>query len=81
MKLKLGKLPETQHIKLPILLSAEVKAKIDRYAELHSKAWGQEVSAAGLIPHILKQFLENDREFHRLERLRQTSAFDLKKPT
>ncbi len=68
MKLKLGKLPDTRMVKLTLVLRAELKAQIDRYARIHSQTWGQEVSPDAMIPQILEQFLLHDRAFQKLER-------------
>jgi hypothetical protein len=68
MKIKLGKLPNTENIKITISLPATLKSQLDRYAELHSRTWEQKVDAAALVPHILAQFLSNDRAFRQAER-------------
>jgi hypothetical protein len=49
-------------------MPAELRAKIDRYAFLYSKTWAQQADASALIPHILAQFLANDRVFQNSER-------------
>jgi len=54
MKIKLGKLPDTSSVKLIVVLPAALKAQIDRYAQLHTQTWQQDVDAAVLIPHILR---------------------------
>lgn len=69
MKIKLGKLPNTTSTKITISLPSALKDQLDRYAQLHSQTWGQKVDGATLIPHILAQFLDGDREFQRSERL------------
>ena len=68
MKIKLGKLPNTTNTKITISLPSALKDQLDRYAQLHSQTWGQKVDAAALIPHILAQFLSNDRAFKQAER-------------
>ena len=65
-KLRLGPLPKTEMVRLTITLSAAVKADLDRYAELYSKAYGEPVDAAALAPHMLAAFMERDRGFRRV---------------
>lgn len=62
-KLRLGPLPKTETVKLTIALPAELKAQLDRYAEVHAATWGEPVDAAGLIPHMLAAFIGRDRAF------------------
>jgi len=61
VKIKLGKLPNTSTVKVTVSLPASLKAQLDRYAQLHSQTWKQQVDAAALVPHIVAQFLANDR--------------------
>jgi hypothetical protein len=68
MKIKLGKLPNTTNVRITISLPEALKGKLDRYAQLHSKTWGQTVDTPALVPHILAQFLANDRAFRQAER-------------
>ena len=65
-KLRLGPLPKTEVVKLTIAVSVDVKASLDRYADLHSQLHGEKVDAAGLIPHMLAAFIEHDRGFKSL---------------
>jgi hypothetical protein len=74
MKLKLGKLPSTSVVKMTIALPAVLKAQLDRYARLHSQTWEQQVDTATLIPHIVAQFLANDRAFQKLERVDRSNS-------
>jgi hypothetical protein len=73
MKIKLGKLPNTTNVRITISLPEALKGKLDRYAQLHSQTWGQKVDAAALVPHILAQFLANDRAFRSSEKEATTS--------
>ena len=73
MKIKLGKLPNTTNVRITISLPEALKGKLDRYAQLHSQTWGQKVDAAALVPHILAQFLANDRAFRSSEKEAATS--------
>lgn len=63
MKLRLGPLPRTDVVKLTITLPIQVKEQLDRYAEIHSRTWGENVDAATLIPHMLAQFVTRDHVF------------------
>ena len=68
MKIRLGKLPDASTIRVTIVMPAELKATIDRYAFLYSQTWAQQVDASVLIPHMLTQYLANDRAFQKSER-------------
>lgn len=65
-KLRLGPLPRTETVKLTITLSIELKASLDRYADLHAQAWSEPVDALALVPHMLAAFMERDRGFKAL---------------
>ncbi len=60
-----GPLPKTETVKLTISLTVELKAQLDRYAELHSQTWGEAVDATALVPHMLEAFMARDRGFRR----------------
>lgn len=62
-KLRLGPLPKQQAVKMTVSLSAALKADLERYAAMHSQAYGEQVDAATLVPHMLVWFLKNDRGF------------------
>ena len=62
-KLRLGPLPKTEVVRLTIALPVAVKADPDRYAELYGAAYGDQVDAAALAPHMLAAFMERDRAF------------------
>ena len=68
LKIKLGRLPDASTVRVTVVMSVELRAKIDRYACLYSQTWTQEVDAATLIPHMLAQFLANDRVFQKSDR-------------
>ncbi len=65
-KLRLGPLPRTETVKLTITLSIELKALLDRYADLHAQAWSEPIDALTLVPHMLAAFMERDRGFKAL---------------
>jgi len=62
-KLRLGPLPKTESIKLTFVCPASLKADLERYAALHSQAYGESVDAVTLIPHMLEVFIAGDRGF------------------
>ncbi len=64
--LRLGPLPRTEFVKLTIAVPVDVKASLDRYADLHSQLHGEKVDAAALIPHMLTAFIARDRGFKSL---------------
>lgn len=64
-KLRLGPLPKTESLKLTFTCPASLKNNLERYAALHSQAYGEEVDALTLIPHMLEAFMARDRVFKR----------------
>lgn len=64
--LRLGPLPRTEFVKLTLAVPADIKASLDRYADLHSQLNGEEVDAAALIPYMLAAFMARDRGFKSL---------------
>ncbi|AEF22091.1 DUF2274 domain-containing protein [Pseudomonas fulva] len=65
VKLRLGPLPKTENLKLTFTCPASLKADLEKYASLHSHAYGEEVDALTLIPHMLEAFMSRDRAFKR----------------
>ena len=66
-KLRLGPLPKTETVKLTIMLTAALKADLERYAALHAQSYGEPVDAVTLIPHMLESFMMRDRGFKALK--------------
>ena len=66
-RLSLGALPRADVVKLTIAVSADLKAQLDAYAEVHSELHGP-VDATTLIPHMLSTFMARDRAFKTLRR-------------
>lgn len=64
-KLSLGPIPKFASVRVTVTLPTSLKEELDRYAELHAKTWGTEVSAVALIPYILSTFIARDRVFHK----------------
>ena len=69
-KLRLGPLPRTETVKLTITCPISLKVDLDRYAAIHAKAYGEQVDALALVPHMLEAFMARDREFKKMERQR-----------
>jgi len=65
-KLRLGPLPKTENVKLTFACPVSLKADLDRYASLHTQAYGEAVDAEKLIPYMLEAFMAGDRGFKRL---------------
>lgn len=62
-KLRLGPLPKTETVKITFTCTVVLKAELERYAAMHSQAYGEPVDAATLIPHMLETFMARDRGF------------------
>jgi len=52
-RLRLGPLPKTETVKLTFTCTVVLKAELERYAEMHSQAYGETVDAVTLIPYML----------------------------
>ncbi len=77
-KLRLGPLPKAESVKFTVTLPAELKQRLERYAQLHSQAHGEPVDAVALIPHMLDAFIARDREF--LKRSRKNGTLSAPPP-
>jgi hypothetical protein len=64
-RLRLGPLPKTETVKLTFTCTVVLKADLERYAAMHSQAYGELVDATTLIPHMLETFMGRDRGFKR----------------
>jgi hypothetical protein len=64
-KLRLGPLPKTENLKVTFTCPAGLKADLERYAALHAQAYGEQVDALTLIPHMLEAFMARDRVFRK----------------
>jgi hypothetical protein len=62
-RLRLGPLPKTETVKLTFTCTVVLKAELERYAVMHSQAYGESVDATTLIPYILETFMARDRAF------------------
>jgi len=61
-------MPDTSVVKMTVSIPAPLKAQLDRYAAIHSQAFGTTSDAQTLIPLILDAWLLKDREFQRVLR-------------
>ena len=64
-KLRLGPLPKTETVKVTFTCTVVLKMELERYAAMHSQAYGEPVDAMTLIPHMLETFIARDRAFRR----------------
>jgi len=64
-KLRLGPLPRNETVKIALVLPIKLKEDLDRYADLHAKAWGGPADSVLLIPHMLALFISRDRGFRK----------------
>lgn len=64
-KLRLGPLPRNETVKVTFVCPVNLKADLERYAELHTQTYGEVVDAATLIPHMLEAFMARDRGFRK----------------
>lgn len=67
-RLSLGPLPASSSVKLTITVSAELKAQLDAYAEVHARVHQVPVDAVALVPHMLAAFMARDRAFRAMVR-------------
>lgn len=70
-KLRLGPLPKTESVKLTFTCTVVLKAELERYAAMHSQAYGEPVDILRLIPHVLEAFMARDRGFKRVDTSQQ----------
>ena len=78
-KLKLGRLPSTEIVKITIAVSVDLKTMLDRYARVHAEASGEnnDLAIPGYAPvGMLKRF-DRDRSVTFLSRdcKERSSAF------
>ena len=62
-RLRLGPLPKTETVKLTFTFTVVLKAELERYAAMHSQAYGEPVDALTLIPYMVETFMARDRGF------------------
>lgn len=67
-ELKLARLPDRTPVKIPIVVSPLLNQKLAAYAGAYKEAYGDDEKVADLIPFILEQFLNGDRQFKNIGR-------------
>lgn len=70
-ELKLARLPDRTPVKIPIIVSPGLNQKLAAYAGAYKEAYGDEEKVADLIPFMLEQFLDNDRQFKNIGKPRR----------
>ena len=68
ISLKLQRLPDRNPVKVTIALPPELAERLTAYAEAYEAAYVQRESVADLIPFMLANFLDSDRDFARSRR-------------
>lgn len=71
VELKLGRLPDRTPVRIPITVSPALSQKLAAYAGAYKEAYGEEERVSDLIPFILEQFLDNDRQFKNIAKPRR----------
>ncbi len=66
--LKLGRLPDRTPVRLTISVSPVLNQRLLDYAGAYRETYGREESVSDLIPEMLADFLDGDREFTRYRR-------------
>lgn len=67
-ELKLSKLPDRNPVKIAIVVNPALNQKLGAYADAYKDAYGAEEKVSELIPYMLEQFLEGDRQFKTMAR-------------
>ena len=68
--LKLRRLPDRAPVRLTVAIAPELHRLHEAYAALYQAAYGAEETVANLVPFMLQTFLESDRAFQRVRRMR-----------
>ena len=50
-------------VQVRVMLTGDLNASLERYAQFYEHVHGDSVDARALIPEILRAFLDGDREF------------------
>lgn len=62
-ELKLARLPDRTPVKIAIVVPPTLNSRLGAYAEAYKKTYGDEEKVSDLIPFMLEQFLDGDRQF------------------
>ena len=73
-ELKLARLPDRKPVKIAITVSPSLNQKLDAYASAYKVAYGDDEKVCDLIPFILEQFLDGDRQFNGRRRPRAVTS-------
>jgi len=73
-ELKLARLPDRKPVKISITVSPILNQKLGAYAEAYKGAYGDDEKVSDLIPYMLEQFLDGDRQFKGKRKSRSESA-------
>ena len=65
-ELKLARLPDRTPVKIAIVIPPTLNSRLSAYAEAYQKAYGDDEKVSVLIPFMLEQFLNGDRQFKNL---------------
>jgi hypothetical protein len=69
--MKLARITKTlRSVQVRVMLSGDLNACLERYAQYYEHIHGDTVDARALIPEILRVFLDADREFQSWSRSR-----------
>ena len=75
MELKLAKLPDRTPVKITITASPDLNRKLALYTELYNAHYlGSEETVADLIPFMLADFLDADRNFAKAFKEREANG-------
>lgn len=79
-------MPKTANVSLPrigaagekskvtLLLDADLARELDSYREAYAAAYGEQVEAETIIPHMLRSFMQADRSFKGWKRAKSTGS-------
>lgn len=62
-ELKLARLPDRTPVKISFLANPALNQRLGAYADAYKQAYGQDEKISELIPYMLEQFLDGDRQF------------------
>lgn len=63
--LKLEKLPDSEPVRMTVMLSPELNRTLAAYARAYEEIYGAPASVQSLIPAMLERFVRSDRAFVR----------------
>ena len=79
--LKLAKLPDRTPVKMTITMSPQLAHRLGVYVELYNAAYsGSSETVSDLVPYMLENFLDADRNFMKAFTEREASGADQSLP-